>query len=315
MAHPRKFRFGVQLKAPLAGLDWAQSARRVEELGYSSVMMPDHFGDQLAPITAMAVAAAATEHLKVGSLVFDNDYRHPVVLAKEMATLDQMFPGRVEVGMGAGWMRSDYDESGIAMDQPKVRVDRLIEGVSIVKGLWGDDAVDHDGEHYRILGMTGLPRPSTPGGPPLLLAGGSPRMLRFAGSMADIVGVNPSIHSGVADSDAARDSLADRMDQKIQWVREGARDRFDDLEINSWVPVVAITDDSQAVAELIAPGFGIEADNASDALESPMTMIGTVEEIAERLEERRERWGFSYHVVQIEDVEMFAPVIVRLAGT
>ncbi|MGB3412529.1 MAG: TIGR03621 family F420-dependent LLM class oxidoreductase [Microthrixaceae bacterium] len=315
MAHSRKFRFGAQLHQPLAGLTWAQTAQRIEELGYSTLFLPDHFGEQLAPIAAMTAAAAATTTLRVGTLVFDNDYRHPVVLAKEMATIDVLFEGRCEVGMGAGWMASDYAESGISMDPPKVRVDRLIEGAQIVRGLWGEAPVTHTGEHYTITEMSGLPRPASAGGPPLIIAGGSPRMLRFAGATADIVGVNPSIHSGEVDAEAARDGMADRMDRKVQWVREGAGDRFDDLEINAWVPVVAITEDAQSVAEMIAPGFGIDVEHAAEALDSPMTMVGTEDQIAERLRERRDRWGFSYHVVQNESALALAPVVAALTGT
>jgi probable F420-dependent oxidoreductase len=315
MAHPRRFRFGVQLHQPLPGLDWAGSARRVEELGYSTLFLPDHFGEQYAPIAAMTAAAAATERLAVGTLVFDNDYRHPVVLAKEMATIDVLFGGRCEVGMGAGWMRSDYDTSGIAMDPPKVRVDRLQEGVAIVKGLWGAEPVTFDGEHYRITDLVGLPRPHTEGGPPLIIAGGSPRMLRFAGAQADIVGVNPSIHSGEIDADAARDGMADRMDRKVEWVKEGAGARWEDLEINAWVPIVAITDDATSVAEMIAPGFGLDPQDATAALESPMTMVGTQGEIVELLQSRRERWGFSYHVVQNESALDLAPIVAELTGT
>lgn len=315
MPHPRKFRFGVQLRGPLDGLSWAETARRVESLGYSTLFMPDHFNEQLGPIAAMTSAASATDSLIVGTLVFDNDYRHPVVLAKEMATIDLLFPGRCEVGIGAGWKRSDYDQSGIVMERPGMRVDRLVESVAVIRGLWGTEPVDLDGDHYRITALDGTPTPVTPGGPPLLIAGGAPRMLRFAGATADIVGVNPSIHSGEVDADAARDGLADRIDRKFEWVREGAGERFDDLEFNAWVPVVAITDDAVAVAEMIAPGFGLRADDVSDVLDSPMTMIGSVDEIADRLEERRERWGFSYHVVEDSSVEVLAPVIERLAGT
>ncbi len=314
MAHPRRFRFGAQLHQPLPGLTWAESARRLEELGFSSLFMPDHFGEQLAPIAAMTAAAAATERLTVGTLVFDNDYRHPVVLAKEMATIDLLFEGRVEVGMGAGWMRSDYDQSGIPMDAPKDRVERLFEAVPIVRGLWGDGPVTQHGEHYRISGLDGLPKPHTPGGPPLLLAGGSKRMLRFAGAHADVVGVNPSIHSGEIDADAARDGMSDRMDQKFEWVRDGAGDRYADLEFNVWIPVVVVTDDATAVAEMVAPGFGLDPSHAAEALESPMTLVGTEDEIVERIESRRDRWGFSYLVVQNESVFALAPIVERLAG-
>lgn len=298
-------------------MDWTQTARHVEELGFSTLFMPDHFNEQFGPIAAMTAAAAATDDLIVGTLVFDNDYRHPVVLAKEMATVDQLFAGRCEVGIGAGWKRSDYAESGITMDEPRIRVDRLMESVEVIRGLWSGDQVDLDGDHYRIAGLIGTPRPHTAGGPPLLIAGGAPRMLRFAGANADIVGVNPSIHSGEVDADAARDGLADRMDRKLEWVRQGAGERFDDLELNAWVPVVVVTDQAEETARMIAPGFGLDVDanGVTDVLDSPMTMIGTIDEIAERLEERRDRWGFSYHVIEAESIEPLAPLVERLAGT
>lgn len=315
MAHDRRFRFGAQLHQPLPGSTWAESARHLEDLGYSTLFLPDHFGDQLAPIAAMTAAAAATERLNVGALVFDNDYRHPVVLAKEMATIDLLFEGRCEVGLGAGWMRTDYETSGIPMDRPGVRVDRLIEGATVVSALWSGEQVDHRGEHYTVTDMVGLPTPHTPGGPPLLVAGGSPRMLRFAGQVADIVGVNPSIHSGEVDADAARDGLADRMDAKIGWVREGAGDRFAELEINAWVPVVAITEDAQSVAELLAPSFGLDGEDPATLLDSPMVMAGTVPELVDRLHARRDRWGFSYHVVQNESAIELAPLVAELSGT
>jgi probable F420-dependent oxidoreductase len=315
MAHDRRFRFGVQLAQPFPGMSWAESARRVEDLGYTTLFLPDHFGEQLSPIAAMTAAAAATDRLVVGSLVFDNDYRHPVVLAKETATIDHLFEGRVEVGLGAGWMRTDYETSGIPMDRPGVRVDRMMEATSILRGLWSGDAVDHHGEHYRISDLVGHPAPHTPCGPPLLLAGGAPRMLRFAGQHADIVGVNPSIHSGEIDADAARDGLADRMDQKLSWVRDAAGERFDDLELNAWIPVVAVTDDATSVVEMVAPMFGLEGDTLDDVLDSPMTLIGTEGEIAERILARRERWGFSYHVVQTDSAEALAPVVAALSGT
>ena len=311
MAHPRRFRFGVQLHSPFDGLTWAESARRIEALGYSTLFLPDHFSDQLGPIAAMATAAAATTDLRVGTLVFDNDYRHPVVLAKEMASIDLLSGGRCEVGIGAGWKRADYEQSGIAEDAPKVRVDRMMEGVAILRGLWGDGPFSHDGDHYRIDGLDGTPTPHTAGGPPLIIAGGARRMLRFAGAHAAIVGVNPSVPNGAVDTEAARDGMADRMDQKLAWVREGAGARFDDLEINAWVPVTAITDDPAAFAEVIAPGFGVDA---SEVLESPMTMVGSVAGIGEQLAARRERWGFSYHVFQDGDALTMAPVVAAWAG-
>lgn len=314
MAHPRRFRFGAELHGPFAGMTWAESVRRVEELGYSTLFVPDHFNDQLGPIAAMTAAALVSDTLRVGSLVFDNDYRHPVVLAKEMATIDVLSEGRLELGIGAGWKREDYDLSGIPMEAPKVRVERMMEAVAVMRGLFGGEPFHFDGEHYRIAGLEGTPRPHTAGGPPLIIAGGSPRMLRFAGANATIVGVNPSIHSGSVDADAARDSLGDRIDQKVGWVREGAGDRFDDLEINAWVAVAKLTDDAAGFAELVAPTFGVGAEATSDVLDSPMVMVGDVASIGDQLERRRDRWGYSYHVVGDEAVLEMAPVVAAYAG-
>src|SRR4051812_33375844 len=192
--HP--FRFAADLQAALPGLSFADSARKLESSGYSTAFVPDHFDEGLGPITAMAVAAAATTTLNVGPLVLDCDFRHPAVLARELASIDQLSGGRLEVGLGAGWKRLDYDRSGIPMDRPGVRVDRLIEHATILRGLFGEGPFSFAGEHYTIPDLDGPPAPHRPGGPPILIAGGAPRVLRFAGSFADIVGLNASIHSG-----------------------------------------------------------------------------------------------------------------------
>src|ERR1700685_553399 len=162
MAHPRRFRFAAQLSRSPDGSAraWAEQARKVEDLGFSTLLMPDHFGDQLAPIPALVAAADATTTLKVGALVFDNDYRHPLILAKEAATLDLLSDGRLELGLGAGWMRSDYEESGIAYDPPAVRVDRFEEGVAIITGLLETAGpYSFSGKHYTVTAHTATPRP------------------------------------------------------------------------------------------------------------------------------------------------------------
>ena len=308
----RPFRFGIAASTAATGLTWAETARHVESLGYSTLFVPDHFGDQLAPLTAVAMAAAATTSLRVGALVFDNDYRHPVVLAKEAATLDLLTEGRVEFGLGSGWKRTDYDESGISYDPPKVRVDRFCEAIDIIKGLWRDEPVTHVGDHYRISGLQGLPHPHTPGGPPLLIGAGGPRMLRFAGAHADIVGITAQIRSGEIDGDAARDSAPDRFDQKLRWLREGAGDRFDDLELNALVFLANVTEDRDGVAAMLAPAFGVDPEMVR---ESPVVLAGTVEQICDDLLTRRDRWGLSYMVFEYESAEAMAPVVARLAGT
>jgi probable F420-dependent oxidoreductase len=196
MPHDRRFRFGIQLSHAAGPADWAELARKAEDLGYSSLQLPDHFGAQFSPAPALAAAAGATRDLRLGTLVLDNDYRHPVVTAKDMATVDLLSDGRVELGIGAGWMASDYDQSGIGMDPAGVRVDRLAEAVTVLKGLFGPGPFSFEGEHYTIRDLDGQPKPAQDPHPPFVLGGGAPRMLRLAGREADIVGINPALRSG-----------------------------------------------------------------------------------------------------------------------
>ena len=311
MAHPRRFRFGIQLSQPLDGMTWAETARHVESLGYSSLVVPDHFGDQLAPLTALAVAAGATTSLTVGALVLGNDYRHPVTLAAEMSTLDVLSGGRVELGLGAGWMTSDYEQSGIPLDPPGVRIDRLEESVQLVRGLLSGQETTFSGQHYQVTGMTLRPHPTTAGGPPLLLGGGGRRMLTLAARHADIVGINSSMRAGVIGTDAATDALAGPTDQKVAWVREAAGDRFDDLELNVLAFLAAVCDDAEDRARSFAEIFGT---GAEELLESPVVLLGTLEQIEERLLARRERWGMSYVVFSGPVADAMAPVVARMAG-
>jgi probable F420-dependent oxidoreductase len=311
MAHPRRFRFGVQAHTAASGEDWAALARKVEDLGYSTLFVPDHFGEQLAPMPALMAAADATTDLNVGALVFDNDFRHPVVLAKEAATLDQLSGGRFEFGLGAGWLTADYDQSGIPLDPPGVRVDRMIEGLAVIKGMFADDPFSFHGKHYTIEGLNGLPKPLTRPGPPILIGGGGKRVLSFAAREADIVGINPNMRSGVVGPDAAADAVASSVDRKVAWVREAAGDRFDDLELNILTFLTIVTDDRAGLAEKLAPTFGIDP---AEVPELPHAFLGTVEEICEDLERRRERWGVSYFVVQGDRMDALAPVVDRLAG-
>jgi probable F420-dependent oxidoreductase len=310
MSHPRALRFGVQLSGG-TGTDWLGQVRQAEELGYSSVFVPDHFGDQLAPIPALTAAAAATTDLRVGSLVFDNDYRHPVVLAKEIASLDVLSGGRVEFGLGAGWMNSDYDQSGIPHDRAGVRIDRLEEAITVIKGLFAEGPTSFSGDHYTVTGLDGLPKPVQQPHPPFLIGGGAPRVLRLAGREADIVGVNPAIRSGNVDEDAGRDMAPGITDRKLEWVREGAGDRFDDIELNMLVFAVIVTDDRDDLVAKLAPRFGLSTEELAD---SPHVWIGTTAQIADDLRRWRDRWGVSYWVVQGPALEAVAPVVAELAG-
>ncbi|MEQ8839570.1 MAG: TIGR03621 family F420-dependent LLM class oxidoreductase [Acidimicrobiales bacterium] len=310
MTHP--FRFGVQMNTATDGTSWSDTARRIESLGFSTLVMPDHFEDQLAVGPALAVAAEATTTLRVGALVFGNDYRHPVVLAKDMATLDVLSGGRMEFGIGAGWMRTDYDAAGMSYDRPGERIERMLESIEIIRGLFGDGPVDFQGEHYSITGLDGRPKPiQSP--PPLLIGGGGKRMLTIAAQQADIVGITANLRAGAVGPDAVADITPARFDEKLAWVADAAGDRMDRIELNSLVMTTQIVDDQQAAIEATAAMFGLDP---ADAAASPLLLIGSVDQIVRQLEERRERWGFSYFIVQgIETAMALEPVVARLAGT
>lgn len=307
----RPIRFGIQLSTALPDLTWADTAKAVEATGFSTLVMPDHFTDQLAPVTALSVAAAVTTELRVGALVFANDYRHPVVLAKELATLDVLSGGRVEWGIGAGWMRTDYEQAGMPYDRPGLRIERLAEAVDIIKATFSDGEVDATGDHYSVTGYTGLPKPVQAGGPPLLIGGGGPRMLAYAASVADIIGINPNMKAGEVGPDAIADAMAPRFAEKIEWVREAAGDRFDDIELNTMC-MTTFTDDRAGTTAGVGELFGVEA-SAID--ESPFVLIGTAEQMAEDLLATRERFGFSYFIMNsCTDLAALAPLVAQLTG-
>jgi probable F420-dependent oxidoreductase len=307
---PQHFRFGVQCELAPSRREWQAKARRVEALGYQVFLVPDHFGAQFAPAPALLSAAYATRALRVGTLVFDNDFRHPALLAKEAATLDVLCEGRFEFGIGAGWMRSEYEQAGIAFEPGPTRVDRLEEAIAALRALWRDGPAHFTGKHYVVSGLTATPAPLRAGGPPLLIGGGGPRILRLAGREADIVGLVPRSRADGAGLDLA-DLSSVAFADKVRWVREGAGARFDALELNTLIQVVALTDDRSAAAATIARGFSLSAETV---LDSPYTLIGNAAQIEQELIERRERFGLSYVVVFERDMELFAPIAQRLAG-
>ncbi len=311
MANDRRFRFGVQFSFAGSGKEWAEKAARVEELGYSTLCVPDHFDDQLAPIPALVAAAAATSTLRVGTLVLDNDYRHPLLTAKEAATVDALSDGRLELGMGAGWMRSDYEQSGITCDPPGVRIDRLEEGLAVVKGLLAGGKFSFSGRHYTITNHPGTPLPVQRPRPPILVGGGGRRILTLAGREADIVSVNFDLRSGSVGPQVGATATAEATAEKVRWVREAAGDRFDDIELSHTAYMTMVTDDRHAVAGGLGSGFGLDAEQV---LAMPNFAIGTVVQIADELERRRDDLGFSYVVVGGECHEAMAPVVARLAG-
>ncbi len=308
----KPFRFAVQTSTAASGKAWREKARKIEDLGYSTLFMPDHLGEQWGPIVGLTIAAEATTTLNVGALVFDNDYRHPVVLAKEMATLDLATEGRLELGIGAGWMRSDYDESGIAFDDPKVRIDRMVEGLDVIRQLWRDGTASLKGDHYTITNAQGQPRPHTPNGPKLIIGGGGKRVLSIAAREADIVGVNPNLRAGAVGPEVIATTKGDLYRERLQWIKDAAGARFDDLELQCLTFMVQFTDDSDAAYTNLAPLFGFTPE---EAREVPIALAGTPPEMAETLRQRREEYGLSYVVVHEPEMEPFAEVVAILAGT
>jgi probable F420-dependent oxidoreductase len=311
-APSRPFRFGVQLSTGADRSGWVDRARRIESSGYSTVTMPDHFTEQLAPVPALQCVADATSTLRIGALVHDNDYKHPVVLAKELATMDVLSEGRVEIGLGAGWMISDYEQSGIAYDSPAVRIDRFVEGLHIIKQAMAGEAFSFEGTHYRIDAYTGRPAPVQAPHPPVLIGGGGRRVLTIAAREADIVGINGTMTAGVVGPDAIATMTAAAVDDKVGIVREAAGDRLADIEMNIRAFMVSITDDADGAIGRIASMISVEP---SMIAESPFALIGPVSKVIDDLRARRERWGFSYVIVGPDDVEPFAPVVAALSGT
>jgi probable F420-dependent oxidoreductase len=317
MNQPRAFRFGILTGGAASRSEWTDKARQAEALGYSTLLIDDHLYNPFAPLTALLSAADATTSLRVGSLVFGNDFRHPVVLAKEVATLDVLTDGRFELGLGTGYSSDDYGQLGIVLQPPGTRVSRFEEAVRIIKGLFADEALTLKGNYYTINDLNGLPKPCQKPHPPLLLGGGSKRILSFAAREANIVGINPKT---TAEGGLDFSSITpEATEQKIAWVREAAGARFRDLELNILVfPIV--TDQRRQAAEQKLRDFEMptDEDRIDWMLASPHFPFGTVEQIIEDLQSCRERFGLSYFAVgeyfQADVMERFAPVIASLAG-
>lgn len=308
----RPFRFGVQLSGLSSAALWRETARRIEDLGYSTATMPDHFTPQLAPMPALQAIADATTTLRVGALVFDNDYKHPVVLAKEIATMDLLSDGRVEVGLGAGWMASDYQQSGIHYDSPRLRVDRFEEAIAVLRGCFAPGPFSFAGTHYQISNYDATPSPVQQPGPPLLIGGGGRRVLSIAAREADIIGINATLTTGEVGPEAFTTMTSQAVDDKVQIVRTAAGQRINEIEMNIRVFMATITNNAADTISGLAQMLAVDTEMIAN---SPFALIGSVDQIINRLQERREKWGFSYVIVGEENIDDFAPVVSRLAGT
>jgi probable F420-dependent oxidoreductase len=311
-SHSRPFRFGVQVAAAYDAKGWVELARQVEDLGYATFTMPDHFTQQLAPVPALMAAADATKELRIGALVLDNDYKHPVVLAKELATMDVLSGGRLEIGLGAGWMASDYEASGIAYDRPGVRIDRFEEGLAVITGAMGPGAFSFSGKHYTVTNYDGEPKPVQRPHPPVLIGGGGRRMLTIAARQADIIGINGTLTAGTVGPEALATMTHESVVDRIALVRDVAGARLDEIELNIRTFFVSVTEDRATVIDNIASWVNVEPAMVEA---SPFALIGDVSDITETLLRRRQEFGFSYIVVGPGEVESFAPIVAALAGT
>ncbi len=286
----------------------------MESLGYSIATMPDHFDEQFAPMPALQAILDTTTTLRAGALVFDNDYRHPVVLAKELATMDVLSDGRVEIGLGAGWMAADYERAGMPYDSAGVRIDRFVEGLAVIRGALGPGPFSFSGVHYTIADFDGFPKPVQQPCPPIIVGGGGRRVLSIAAREADIVGINGTLHAGVIGPEATATMNADAVTEKVTIVADAAAaaGRLDHIELNIRAFFVSVTGDrAKRVAE-VAGLIGVEPASIEA---SPFALIGSPAEIADDLLERRAQYGFSYVTVGAGELDDFAPVVARLAGT
>jgi probable F420-dependent oxidoreductase len=309
VADVKPFRFGVQSRSMGPREEWLASIRRIEELGYNSVSWADHFVGGLDPIASLAAAAVATERLRLTSFVLDNDFRHPAVLAMAAGTIDILSGGRLELGIGAGWMKLEYIQSGIPFDPPGVRIARLEETLQLLTQLFTGNPVTFQGRFYQTEGLALPPVPVQQPHPPFVIGGGSRKILTLAGRYANIVGItNRALPDGAKDLE---DLTAEAMERKVGWVREGAGERFPEIELNMICTRVVITDDREAAAADMAAQLPLTVDQILDA---PAILIGSTDQIIDTLQERRERFGVSNIVIVESVMEAFAPVVAALSG-
>ncbi len=306
----RPFRFAVTARWAAGGTRWRELAKRVEGQGYDTLLVTDHLGAQLAPIPAMMAAADATTALRVGSFVLANDYRNPVLLAKEIATIDVISGGRVDLGIGAGWSVPDYRQLGIAYDPPPVRVGRFEEATLLLDRLLRGEVVDHAGTHYTVRGARVLPRPVQRPRPPLMIGGGGPRVLRFAARHAEIVSFIPSFDA------RGRPKLATLREasfaERVALLRAAAGARADQVDVNVWLLDAGVSD---AARDFRRAAATVAKRGANAIAGFPFLLYGTRASLRELIRERRERLGVNYLAIPAQALDEFAPIVQELRGT
>jgi probable F420-dependent oxidoreductase len=316
----RPFRFGLQATRIHDPAAWLAHARRAEQDGYSTLLIPDHVG-RLSPFPALMAAAAVTERLNLGTWVLNQDFRPPAVLAQEVAAVQILTNGRLELGIGAGWAKQEYLQTGLQFDEGKVRVARFGEYLQIVKEMLAARApYSFRGQWFTLEAYPPLPHLEFQPAPRIAVGGGSKMVLSIAGRLADTISVaTRATPDGLFDvSNMTRASV----ENKLRWIREAAGDRYGEIELNMTLRFVRVVEDRRAAARTIleqwrAPGSRVarvDELGEDDILESPYFALGTVGQIVEQLQAAREQWGFSYIQVGGEDIDVFAPIMERLVG-
>jgi probable F420-dependent oxidoreductase len=316
MAQLKPFEFLVDLRDIVSGTELAENARRAEKLGYHEIVFPDHLIPQLGPISGMAWVAQATERIRIAAFVFNNDLRHPAVLAQELASLDVLSGGRLDVAIGAGWNVPEYEAIGVPFDPTPVRQARLIEGIAVLKGCFGEAPFSFRGEHYTIVELDGQPKPVQQPHPPFMIGGGGRKTLELAGREAQIVSLAPRIRPDRKGD--PRSITLEATAEKIEWVKAAAGERFDELTLNTYpsqAPIL-ITDHARAEARKVVDAMKARTGDElteDEVLESPQVFIGSVNGLVEKFRTVRERLGISSFMCGAGgDLD---PVVERLAGT
>jgi len=308
----KTYRFGVNVGPSRSRAEWAQKARKLEDLGYSTLTVPDHLSGFFAPMPALISAAEATKNLRVGTNVLNNDFRHPVLVAREAATVDLLTEGRFELGLGAGHMQSEYNQAGLSFDAGRIRVERLSEAVTLIKRLLSGEQVTLAGRYYSVTGHTIYPLPVQRPHPPILVGGNGLSLLTLAAREADIVGLSGITFRGGGAAPDISGWRVSEIDRRTRLIRAVSGDRYEGLELSALVQRVVVTNDRRKAAEDLASRW--MQLSPEEVLESPYVLIGTVDEIIEDIQARRERWGISYYAIFEPYVDVFAPVVARLAG-
>jgi probable F420-dependent oxidoreductase len=322
----RPFRFAIQAFSSPTKREWVDLARKVEDSGFSTLHVADHYlgpGSRIegtghrvqamALIPALTAAAMATTTLRIGSRMACTSYHLPTILTKEMATIDVLSEGRLEIGLGAGWLVNEYEGMGIPFESAGRRIQLMRETAEFMLMAYGSDAeVDYHGEFIDSSGYVAVPRPVQAPHPPLMIGGGAPKVLGIAGALADIASVNFNNSSGVVGAGSISSSTEDETRKKVQWIKDGAGDRFDQIELETATYFISIDGRSEITADAVSKRTGLEM---ADLKRFPHAAVGSVDEICDELIRRREEYGFSYITVGDAHLDAYLPIVERLAGT